>query len=275
MIPFIDFGGTGPLLHWAHANGYPARAYTPLIETLTPHYHVVSSITRAQWPDSHAKDLPSWEPFVEDLFQFMEEQNAQNVIGIGHSLGAMVTLVAALRRPEVFKALVLIEPVLFRRRLLTTVTVARRLGLLKRLHPLIPTALKRRRLFTSADEMFSRYRKARIFSRIDDRGLQAYVDSLAQPRPDGQVELAISPEWEARIYEQGPFNIWSQLKNLRPPLMLIRGAETDTLAAEAVEKLHRSLPNAVIHNLPDTGHLVPLEKPDEVSRLILKFLEGR
>jgi pimeloyl-ACP methyl ester carboxylesterase len=275
MIPFIDFGGTGPLLHLAHANGYPAQTYTPLIETLTPHYHVVSSITRAQWPDAQAKDLPSWEPFVDDLFQFMEEQGAQNVIGVGHSLGAMVTLVAALRRPELFKALVLIEPVLFRRRLLTTVTVARRLGLLKRLHPLIPTALKRRRLFASADEMFSRYRKARIFSRIDDRGLHAYVDSLAQPRPDGQVELAISPEWEARIYEQGPFNIWSQLKNLQPPLMLIRGAETDTLAAEAVEKLHRTLPNAVIHNLPNTGHLVPLEKPDEVSGLILKFLEGR
>lgn len=275
MIPFIDFGGTGPLLHLAHANGYPAQAYKPLIETLTPHYHVLASVTRPLWPEAQPKDLKSWEPFVDDLFQFLEEQGAQDVIGLGHSLGAMVTLVAALRRPQLFRALVLIEPVLFRQSLLTTVAVTRRLGILRRLHPLIPTALKRRRVFANPQEMYDRYRRAPVFRRIPDQGLQAYVDSMARPRPDGQVELAISPEWEAQIYEQGPFNVWSQLKNLRPPVLLIRGAETDTLSMAAFQKARRALPQAAIHNLPGTGHLVPLEQPAQVGGLILDFLKDK
>ena len=31
---FKDFGGAGPLLHFANANGYPPAAYTPLFEGL-------------------------------------------------------------------------------------------------------------------------------------------------------------------------------------------------------------------------------------------------
>ncbi len=278
MIPFIDFGGTGPLLHFAHANGYPARAYTPLIETLTPHYHVIASFTRTQWPpdwaESRPEDLKSWEPFVDDFSRFLTEQGAQNVIGVGHSLGAMVTLTAALRRPELFRALVLIEPVLFRERLLLTLDIIRRLGAVKRLHPLISTALKRRRVFADSEEMFSRYRRANVFKRINDRGLRAYVDSMAQPRPDGQVELAISPEWEARIYERGPLNIWAQLKDLRPPALFIRGMETDTFSPGALAKVRRHLPQAAIHEMPETGHLVPMEKPEEIGRLIREFLAG-
>nr|MBI2904123.1 hypothetical protein [Chloroflexota bacterium] len=46
MIPFIDFGGQGLELHFAHANAYPPRAYTPLIETLTPRYHVTAMLAR-------------------------------------------------------------------------------------------------------------------------------------------------------------------------------------------------------------------------------------
>jgi pimeloyl-ACP methyl ester carboxylesterase len=272
VIPFIDFGGAGPLIHFANANGYPARTYTPLIETLTPHYRVLAMVNRAQWPEAKPADLHSWEPFVDDLLEFLTEQGNEPVIGIGHSLGGVVTLAAALRQPERFRAVVLLDPVLFRRRMLASISVTRKLGLLKKVHPLIPGALKRRRVFANADEMFSRYRKANVFKRIDDRGLRHYVDSLAQPRPDGQVELSVSPEWEARIYETGPLNLWSQIKNIKPPMLIIRGPETDAFFPAAVKKVRQLVPQAIIHDVPETGHLVPMEKPDVVGKLILDFL---
>lgn len=272
MLPFIDFGGSGPLIHFANANGYPAQTYTPLIETLTPHYRVLAMVNRAQWPQAQAADLKSWAPFVDDLLQFLAEQSHDPIIGLGHSLGGVVTLAAALRQPDRFRAVVLIDPVLFRQRMLTGISLARKLGLLKKFHPLIPGALKRRRVFASAEEMFDRYRQAVVFKRIDDRGLRAYVAALAKPRPDGQVELAISPEWEARIYETGPLDLWAQLKDLKPPVLIIRGLETDTLSLEVMAQVKRLLPQAVIHAVAETGHLVPLEKPVEVGKLILDFL---
>jgi pimeloyl-ACP methyl ester carboxylesterase len=275
MIPFIDFGGNGPLLHFAHANGYPPQAYTPLLKNLAQHYHTIAMTTRAQWLGSNPDEIKDWLPFVHDLIQFLDEQGAKNVIGVGHSLGAISTLAAALDQPGLFSAVVLIDPVIFRQRMLWGLNAFRALGLVRRVHPLIPSALKRRRVFASADEMYSRYRRAPVFSRMDDPALHAYVDSIAQPRPDGQVELSISPEWEVKIYETGPLNLWSRLRAIKLPLLVIRGGESDTFYPQTVQKLKKYLPNAIVHDVPQTGHLVPMEKPDEVAKLIVDFVSQK
>jgi len=149
---------------------------------------------------------------------------------------------------------VLIDPVIFSRPLMAGWNAARRLGLGRRVHPLIPTALRRKRVFASADEMFERYRRAPIFRRLSDASLRAYVDSVAGPRANGQpgVELAFSPEWE----------------------LAIRGAESDTFRPWGVQALKQRLPHAVVRDVPGTGHLVPLEAPEECARLIVEFIDS-
>ena len=77
MIPCLDFGGAGPDLHFAHANGYPAPAYRRLLETLTPRYHVQAALARPLWPGSRPEAFDSWAPLVEDLVQFMDERGAR------------------------------------------------------------------------------------------------------------------------------------------------------------------------------------------------------
>src|SRR5205823_7341123 len=134
---------------------------------------------------------------------------------------------------------------------------------------------RRRRAFASTDEMYARYRQAPVFSRLDDRALHAYVDAAAAPRADGQgVELVFTPEWEAAIYATGPMNLWRQLPKLSVPLLVIRGAESDTFDKGAVKALRNRLPQARLVDVPDSGHLVPLEKPVEVGQLILGFISS-
>lgn len=276
MIPFLDFGGFGPPLHFAHANGYPPKAYTPFIETLTPRYRVSAMLSRPLWPDCPPNGLRDWSPLADDLLKFLDERGERDVIGVGHSLGAVTTLIAALRRPELFRALVLIDPVLLPYPILFLWTLAYHLGLAHRVHPSIPGTLRRRRVFESVETMFDNYRRKPVFNRIDDRGLRAYVEALARPRPDGQVALAYSPEWEATIYMTGPlyeWKLWPQLKELRPPLLIVRGEKTDTFFPSAARMVKQRLPQAVIHTVAGTGHLLPMEKPEEVGAVIHEFLE--
>jgi pimeloyl-ACP methyl ester carboxylesterase len=281
MIPFIHFGGSGPPLHFAHANGYPPNAYKPFIETLTARYRVFAMLTRPLWPASSPNGLQDWSPLADDLLKFLDERREQGddlhgLIGVGHSLGGVLTLMAALRRPALFRALVLIDPVLLPYPILFWWTLFYKLGLGYRLHPLAPAALRRRRVFESAEAMYVHYRRKPVFKRIGDHGLRTYVNALAHPRPDGRVELAYAPEWEARIYVTGPlyeWKLWPQIKDLRPPLLIIRGQQTDTFWPNAARMVQRRLPHAVIHTIPNAGHLVPLEKPDEVGRLICEFLD--
>ena len=272
MIPFDDFGGAGPLLHFAHANGYPPGAYAPLLEQLTPAYHVLAARARPLWPGSAPAGFQSWQPLTEDLIAFLDAHHARGLVGIGHSMGGVSTLDAALRRPELFRALVLIDPVIFRQRFIWGWQILKTLGIGDRLHPLIPGTLRRRRVVPSVDEMFARYRRAPVFSRIDDRGLRAYTEALARPRPDGQVELAYSPEWEAAIYRHGPLNLWGRMAALHLPLLVIYGAESDTFQAAAVTKMAHRIPHASFVAVPAAGHLVPLERPQAVAEAIQAFL---
>ncbi|MGQ0603958.1 MAG: alpha/beta fold hydrolase [Anaerolineales bacterium] len=268
----IEFGSSGPLLHFAHANGYPPRAYTPLLELLATRYHVIAQPAQPLWPNSQPNGLHDWTTFADDLIAELSTRADGPVIGVGHSLGGVTTLMAALRQPELFHAIVLIDPVIFIRPFLWLWRVVKALGLGKRLHPLIPGALKRRRVFASAEEMFTRYRRAEVFSRMDDAALRVYVDSLAAPRTDGQVELNYSPEWEVAIYYFGPPDLWTEMPRLRVPMLLIYGAQSDTFSPRALADMQRALPNADYHRIEDAGHLVPLEKPNEVGQVILTFL---
>ncbi|MCC7358604.1 MAG: alpha/beta hydrolase [Anaerolineales bacterium] len=271
----IDFGGAGPPLHFAHANGYPPEAYAPLLTRLTPHYHVRAARLGPLRSSRNLASLKSWQPLVDDLEADLLAQGAQGWVGVGHSLGAMLTTTVALRWPDMFSALVLIEPVLLSLRLLSVWNLLRWAGLARAAHPLIPGALRRRRHFAGADEMFTRYRQAPIFGRIDDAGLRAYVDALAQPAPGGGVTLSYPPEWEVAIYATGPMNLWGRLGRLKPPVLVVRGQETDTLRPAAVRRLRRTLPNAHVVEVPHTGHLAPLEAPAAVAEATLTFLKDK
>lgn len=260
------------LLYFTHANGYPPGAYTPLLDHLRQHYPVHAPPARPLWPNSTPAEAPDWSTLTQDIITQVEALNPP-VFGVGHSLGAVNTLSAALHRPELFRALVLLDPVIFVRPFLWLWAGIKAVGLGHRLHPLIPGALRRRRVFPSTQEMFTRYRKAPVFQRLDDTALRAYVQALAAPTPDGQVHLTYSPEWEAHIYHSGPPNLWARLPQLRLPLLVIYGAHSDTFSTRALAGLRRAVPQVQAVRIAEAGHLVPLEKPAEVAAHILAFLQ--
>ena len=276
MIPSIEFGGAGPSLHFAAANGYPPGAYRPLIETLTPHYRVCSMLFRPLWPGIGGPNgLRDWSPFVDDLIRFLDEHGARDVIGLGHSLGSVATVLAALRRPDLFRAVVMIDPVIFPRGLLFLWTVLEKVGVGQHFHPFHSAALKRQRVFESANAAYEHYRRKTVFSRIGDEHLRLCAESLMRPRADGKVELAFPPEWEARIYAVGPlvdWQLWREIKNLRLPLLIVRGGEPEPGWPDVADKIQQRLPHTVIRTVAGGGHLVPLEKPDEVGKTIQEFL---
>jgi pimeloyl-ACP methyl ester carboxylesterase len=56
-------------------------------------------------------------------------------------------------------------------------------------------------------------------------------------------------------------------------MLAIRGAETDTFSRAGVQALRRRLPTAQVVEMPWVGHLVPLERPEEVAETIVRFLD--
>lgn len=274
----FDFGGTGKPLHFLHANGYPPDCYKPFFELLKAEYHVFGMLLRPLWGDAKPEAIEDWTPFGDDLLQFLTSNpsSAEKVVGVGHSIGAMVTLRAALRDPGRFKALVLIDPVLFLPQRLFFWNFIRAIGLGNLLHPKIRGALKRRRTFDDLEKIFHGYRSREVFKYMSDKSLQAFIEGMTRQKPDGTFELVYSPEWEARIYYTGlrDFDIWRDLPKLEVPTLFIRGAETDTFLEGAARLVTQKQPRARIEALPKSTHLLPLEYPLEVFDIMQSFLKN-
>jgi pimeloyl-ACP methyl ester carboxylesterase len=276
----FDLGGEGQPLHFLHANGYPPQCYKPLLELLRTEYHVFGMTLRPLWQDAKPEDIKDWHPFSDDLLRFLASSplsatsRTAPVIGVGHSIGAVVTLRAALRDPGKFRVLVLIDPVLFVPRFLVNWHIVRVLGLGERLHPLIAGAKKRRRMFDDLETVFRAYRNRIIFRYMNDENLRIYIEGITHQTADG-YELVYSPEWEAQIYRTGlrDFDIWRDLPSLEVPTLFLRGAETDTFLEEAARLVKQKQPKVRVEALEKSTHILPLERPKEVFDIIQSFLQ--
>lgn len=269
-----------PLIH-AHANGYPPQAYQRFLEPFLPFFKVQAIFMRPFWPGMDPEILCDWRTFRDDYLLDLpslakdDKGEVAPVIGVGHSLGAVTTLMAAIDRPESFRALVLIEPTLFqpwRGALMRALAPYR---VFRHIHPLVRRTTRRKDSFADKESMYANYRAKGIFARIPDDVLWDYVEGLADLRRDGSVGLTYPPLWETRIYETGgsvdPY-VMGNLSRVTCPVLVLRGEESDTIGPEIVDQLVDGLPAGAGIHVPDLGHLLPLEAPEETAQLALDFL---
>ena len=234
-------------------------------------------LLRPLWPNSRPDEIKDWHPLSEDLLQYLREQGTGPVIGMGHSIGAIVTLRAALREPGRFRALVLMDPVLFPRYYMLEWMVARAFKIGDRVHPLIQGALNRRRTFDDLNKVFEGYRRRSIFRLFSDEDLRSFIQGMTRPGANGGFELVYSPEWEAHIYYTGiwrDWDLWAGLSRLEILTLIIRGAQTDTFWASTARLVEKKNPRISIVSLEKSTHLLPLERPQEVFDITQSFLAG-
>ena len=272
-----------PLLFY-HANGYPPEAYRIFLGDFLKEYHVQAMYLRPFWPGADPLSLRDWLVFRDDYSNYLdslsknlkqEKNSFPQVIGVGHSVGAMTTIMAAIEKPELFKTLVLIEPVLFPRWQGVIMRCQAPLNLIKRFHPLIQGTLRRKTHFPDKESMYQNYRGKSVFENFSDQVLRDYVDGLAGKNTDGTFSLKYTPVWEARIYETGgiaDWYVWRNLAKVKCPVLVIRGENSDTLRDQTMRKMVNKLPRGRAHTIPDAGHLVPLESPRQTAETILEFL---
>ena len=265
-----DFGGQGPVVHLAHANGFPPGAYRRLAAALTGTYHVVGLPARPLWPGSDPEEAPDWHPLADDLLRAFDELQLSGILGVGHSLGGVLTLWAAIARPDLFRAVVLLEPVILPPAWLIYLSLLRRLGLADR-QPLVQSALRRRRVWPSRQDCFAHFRGKSFFDGWSDDALWDYVNSGTRQREDGSVELRYPAAWEAHIFATAPTDVWREVHRLRVPALLLRGEHSETFMPAAQARLARRLPQSQSATIAHSGHLVPMERPAETAQLIRAF----
>jgi len=272
-IPYLDWGGDGPPLHFAHANGFPPGTYNTFIAGLSGQFHVLGMECRAMWGNHDPARFRHWRELAEDLARFINEMGLHSVIAAGHSLGAVSSLFCAVAHPELIRALVLIDPVILPAHLLPIWPLTNWLGLNRRAR--LPVGARRRRLdWPDREVLFRAYRAAPVFRRWGDAFLRDYISSGTVELPSGQVRLRYPKEWEARIFETPPLDVWLSMHRLRDmPLLVLRGQESGTYTRGAMRLMRWLLPHGQFAEISGADHFVPMSRPAETTAAIRAFLD--
>lgn len=183
-------------------------------------------------------------------------------VGVGHSMGAAALAMAQIEDPDRFKALVLIEPVMFP-------------GPYKRedRNQMSDTALRRRMQFESRSEAVEHFRGRGAFEGWDEAALEGYVRCGLVG--EGPVTLACDPEVEADIYRGSrDHDTWERLGQIEIPVLVMSGEHSTTISPRMARDQADQFPRAGLEVVEGAGHFLPMEMPGLVAERVQRMVEA-
>jgi surfactin synthase thioesterase subunit len=85
-------------IHFAHANGFPAKTYNKLFSNLEDEFNINYLERHAHNPKFPVTD--GWDRLRDELREEIEKRYTEKIIGVGHSLGGILHFLVAVEKPD-------------------------------------------------------------------------------------------------------------------------------------------------------------------------------
>ncbi len=271
VLNYAEGSAAGPPLVLLHGITTAWQAWMPLIPSLATRWQVFALDLRGHGKSGRVSGRYRLQDYVADVASFLLMQVKAPAAVVGHSLGGLAALGAAIPVPGHMSGLVVGDSPLYRESYLERIDptyfprlrdlaasgasveeVARQLGEI-RVHLPGAKAAVRQAEIPGNDAAFLRFR-ARCLLQTDPEALQMLIDGRALEEPD--LDLVLS--------------------QVRCPTLLLqadpsRGA---LLTDKDAARITAILPQAASVRFSDIGHQLHMESPAEVLRVITFFLES-
>lgn len=256
----------------AHPTGFLGAVWKPLLSRLRGlgvASRLVTYDQRGHGLSSKPDDAYDWENFIADTVGVMRALGIRQALGVGHSAGATTLAGVAAAEPALLRGLVMIDPVLFHPELARLIEQAGQ-------NPMAARTRTRRMVWPSREALFKAMRRRAPYDTWIDEALHAYVDEGTFERPDAEIELLCPARVEAQVYSSAhSFDAYEKLRRVRQPVLVLRGERSDTLDETRARLAVESAADARLVTVTGTTHFIPMERPDEVARLVVAELAGR
>ena len=253
------------LLHFAHANGIPGQSYQPIFERLKP--HVCFAIPR-MGHDPRYSCHDNWRELPDELIAHIEANANEAVVGVGHSMGSIVTFMAACKRPDLFRGVLMLDPPLFWGMMALGVKFLKRIGKIDEMTPAGKSKFRRRQ-WADRKTAVEYFGSKRLFQ-FHPECFESFCNAAVEDIGDGEVKLFFDVDVEVEIFRNTPDNLRS-FKRPQMPIKLIHADRSDASMEKMVLPFcqHFSIPHEKIQG----EHMYPLQQPDLTAELIHRFIK--
>lgn len=249
-----------PSLVVLHGYTGHARSWDAFAEAMTDRYRVVALDQRGHGETGWAPaDQYGVGDMADDLEAFVRALGLRGFTLLGLSMGGMVAMEYAGRRPEELAACVIVD-----------------IG-----PEIVQSGSSRIRAGVQASDMFASRDEAFAAARVaNPRPPEAHH----RHRSDHALMRTEDGRWTYR-YDRALRSIrnlrrrdtdaaWRSCANIAVPTQIIRGELSDILAPQVAERMVQTIPDARLDTVANSGHSVPLDAPDGFLAAAREFLKG-
>lgn len=263
---------TKPLIHFAHANGVPSKVYAKLFDLLKDEYDVV--YVSLLGPDKRYPIDNGWRGLTDQVIDSIVQQaEGRKVIGLGHSLGAVLTFQAAMQRPELFEQVIMLDPPLIVGKASFAMFLTKIFNP-KMLDKITPAGLsiKRRDHWDSREQAAELLRPKGFYKEFDAECFDAYIEhALADDSVQGGVSLTISKYDEVEVFRTNSDLYWLPMSKPTVKIQLVVGDASPFLKQKFPQAIQKKFD--IPFTVTSGGHMFPLEHPVEVVELVKQLIK--
>ena len=140
-------------------------------------------------------------------------------------------------------------------------------------HPLASQSIKRKNSWKDETAALEYLKSKSLFAGWDEEMLQFYVKYGMEKKAEGELKLTCAPRNEAALFMGGKStNPWPLLKELTCPVLILEGEKSANREFIDLKKATSLLTDGRYKLIPDAGHLIPMEKPKEIAKIIEEFM---
>lgn len=263
------FNSEGTTIHFLSGNGFCGGVYWPMLKQLLPDYGLFTHDIEGQGDSDAPDQFSGVRAIIQRIPQVMADQKVLpgNLIGIGHSFGGALTLRVAAENPGLFKALVLLDPIVLPPPAFAGLKFMSLIGR----HPLSQPTRRRRDTWPSRQAVVDSLRGRGAFKNWTEEALQCFAQYAIRDVA-GECKLACPKEIEAQIFEN-PVYPWPAFRKVKVPILFLRGATSYDFFPWAERLAKRANPAIRFQQLPG-WHCFMQEDPTAASNTIREFLNG-
>ena len=258
-IDYLD-EGQGPMVLLLHSASSSYKQWRPLIDALSPTHRVVAINLygygeTSPWPSEREQTVDDLLDIVLRLIDHLPGRFSL----VGHSLGAVLAIEAALRRRDRLDKLVVYEPNPFH--LMREHGPADGYAAMVGLMDTVESLYKQGRAEDAARHFIVFWSDEDTWNAMSDKRRATLTQAIG------------SSVHEGRALERNKTSIQAYA-SLAMPTLLMYAADTNPMIAKVLNLLEKGCPHWQVYVQPEGGHLAPLTHAEQVNAKIIEFLKA-
>lgn len=266
---------TGKRIHLLHGTGFSAMTLAAMASQLPSDSSIwLTDVPGHGLSTQPSKRMPNWQKMADTVADAIYQQANVKVdgplIGIGHSMGGVLTLLAAAKYPDLFSEIILLDPVLFKNEMIVAQQLMRATGAWRQ-RALVKSVANRTSRWPDLDSMKENIAEKSFYKTWHPQVIDDYCQYSSTLNSDNSVQLSCSPKWEASIFGSYPKGLWQAVRKIQLPVNILVAKNTYFFIPSAVKRAAKENSQIKWQEFGER-HCFPMEQPVETASILTRLI---